>query len=201
MHFEELHEPHILKCIFGCRDHQDRLSHYLECPILLSILDEVFTVPVPPTTASRVNYEHPSLLKLLLISVSFEIYHAIKIGLRSEVDHAQVNRRFSEIYRVASKVARNFHSTHSTGKYLAVWAAHPRENSEREPHYHTHEAWGSQGDHVDTSAQIGPHFFTFSQGPFICSSPELDCEDSVSQSDVSDDWDLPQAPVLVHCMC
>jgi len=107
-----MHEPTILKCIFGCRDECDKLSHYLECHVLWSILAEVFPGDIANSPYSRVNYVKPSLRKLCLISCVFEIYHAMKIGLRHEVDGAQSNRLFGGIYRTAHRLAKDFLHSH-----------------------------------------------------------------------------------------
>ena len=145
---------------------------------------------------------HPSLMKLLLISVAFEIYHALKIGLRSEVDYAQEHKRFAQIYRVACKVARNFLLTHSTGKYIAVWAAHPGENLERESYNRIQVVHGSQVGLDDPNAQgicrclsenvlwgqLTQTQHHDGDGP-VCFDV-ADDEDSLGESIVSDDWDL-----------
>ena len=86
-----LHEPVILNCIFGCRNEIDRISHYLECHVLWAILAEVFPGDIANSPHSRVNYVNPSLRKLCLISSAFEIYHAMKIGLRSTVPNMITN--------------------------------------------------------------------------------------------------------------
>ena len=145
-------------------------------------------VRLPPTIASRLNYVHPSLMKLLLISVAFEIYHALKIGLRNEVDYAQEHKRFAEIYRVACKVARNFLLTHSTGKYIAVWAAHPGENLETESYNRIQVVHGSQVGLDDPNAQLTQTQHHNGDGP-VCFDV-ADDEDSLGESIVSDDWDL-----------
>ena len=54
------------------------------------------------------NYSAPSPQKLIHIACAFEIYHALKIGLRSIVDEAVSSSRFSEVLRNASKIAQEF---------------------------------------------------------------------------------------------
>ena len=99
-----MHEPIRLPCIFGCRGEHDQISHYLECQILWSIINEVFEGYVHPLAIGRVNYLEPNASRVIVISAAFEIYHALKIGLRETVDHAIACKRFKEIYRVSHKL-------------------------------------------------------------------------------------------------
>ena len=87
-----MHEPELLACIFGCKHHKDDLSHYLECGILWSHLNEAFARHVAPSKAGKVNYLHPSRCKVILISSAFEVYHALKISLRDLVNESQSTR-------------------------------------------------------------------------------------------------------------
>ena len=99
-----MHEAIILRCIFGCKDKKDDLTHYLECTVLWSLIDEVFVGCVAPSKSGRINYIQPSVQNVCLISVAFEVYHALKIGLRDTVACAVSTLRFAEIAKVASKL-------------------------------------------------------------------------------------------------
>ena len=99
-----MHEPKLLRCIFGCRDEQDDLGHDLNCNILWSIIDEGFTGLVAPLAVGRVNLVNPSLVNVTIISLAFEIYHALKIGLREMTCNAQSTQRFGEIARISRKL-------------------------------------------------------------------------------------------------
>ena len=99
-----MHEPELLNCIFGCRGHRDDLSHYLECHILWSHLNEAFAGHVAPCKAGKVNYLHPTFQKVIIISAAFETYHALKISLRHVVAQAFSISRFSEINRIAVRL-------------------------------------------------------------------------------------------------
>ena len=108
-----MHESSQLQCIFGCRDCKDMLGHYVECNILWSILHESFGGVFPPSKVSRLNYQHPSQQNIIVISAAFEIYHALKIGLRHIVDDSQATQRFAEIIRIASKLAVESRTSHA----------------------------------------------------------------------------------------
>ena len=108
-----MHEAVSLPCIFGYKDCTDRLDHYVDCIILWSILHEAFGGRFSPCLVSRLNYSAPCPQKLIHIACAFEIYHALKIGLRSAVDEAVSTSRFSEIIRNASKIAKE-----STQQYI-----------------------------------------------------------------------------------
>ena len=99
-----MQEPVKLGCIFGCRDEPDRLGHYLQCHIFWSMFNEVFVGMIDPQSFGKVNYLNPSPRKVIIISCAFEVYHALKIGLRYKVDNAFASRRFSEIYRISHKL-------------------------------------------------------------------------------------------------
>jgi hypothetical protein len=101
-----MHEPIKLKCLFGC-DAPDRIDHYLSCRTLWSILHEAFGGDFPPCMFARINYAiAPSNKMLIVISAAFEIYHALKIGLRSIVEQCLVSGRFAPVVGVARKLAR-----------------------------------------------------------------------------------------------
>ena len=96
----------------------DRLDHYLQCHALWSYIDEVFQGFVDPSPPSRVNFSNPSIAKVIILCCAFEVYHALKIGLRETVETALATRRFNEIYRVFHKlILDNFQMSqgHLTG--------------------------------------------------------------------------------------
>jgi hypothetical protein len=99
-----MHEPKLLRCIFGCRDEHDDLGHYLQCNILWSIIGESFTGLIAPLPVGRVNLVNPSLVNVTIISLAFEIYHALKIGLRETINHSQATRRYGEVCRISRKL-------------------------------------------------------------------------------------------------
>ena len=113
-----MHEPVKLQCIFGCRNGMDRLDHYLQCHALWSRIGEVFQGFVDPSPPGRVNFSNPSIAKVIILCCAFEVYHALKIGLRETVEIALATRRFTEIYRVSHKlILDNFQTSqgHLTG--------------------------------------------------------------------------------------
>ena len=178
-------EPKLLNCIFGCTDCKDRLSHYLICNILWSILDEAFSGEIAPTSYSRVNYLTPSLKKIIIISAAFEIYHALKIGLRHEVDIAQSSRKFGEMYRIASRLASDKRAAHIKTFPIYILdgrASHPdNPSSSSYTHTYTHRM----------NTTIGTQHYNV-EGPM--QSNVDDNSDSESESIASSEWDI-----MFHC--
>ena len=74
---------------------------------LWSIINEVFRGLVHPLPIGKVNYLEPSTNSVIVISVAFELYHALKIGLRETVETALACKKFEEIYRVSHKLIRD----------------------------------------------------------------------------------------------
>ena len=101
---DRMHEHVKLPCIFGCKGAPDNLKHYLECLILWSLIDEAFHGLIHPFPIGRVNYLEPSTDNVILISAAFEVYHALKIGLREIVLSAIQSSRFGEVCRVSRKL-------------------------------------------------------------------------------------------------
>ena len=108
-----MHEPVRLDCVFGCRHDKDKLDHYLRCPILWSLITKVFGCLLPSQVCARLNYYQPSALKLCVVSAALDVYHAIKIGRRADLDDAFLNRRFGNICSAAKKVLHDYLITHS----------------------------------------------------------------------------------------
>ena len=73
---------------------------------LWSIINEVFQGLVHPLPIGKVNYLEPSTNSVIVISAAFEVYHALKIGLRETVETALACKKFDEIYRVSHKLIR-----------------------------------------------------------------------------------------------
>ena len=99
-----MHEAARLPCIFGCKDSIGRLDHYIDCTVLWSIIHEAFEGNFTPCIVARLCYSAPSHIKFIHIACAFEVYHALKIGLRSVIDDAVCSSRLSEVIRVASKL-------------------------------------------------------------------------------------------------
>ena len=55
----------------------------------------------------RINYLEPSTDKVIVISAAYEVYHALKIGLREVVEHAVSCKRFGETYRMSLKLIKD----------------------------------------------------------------------------------------------
>ena len=75
-----LHEPTIHPCLF-CGEHEDDLSHYLNCEFLWTIIISsarlnVNLISLPPL--ARLGLSSPNLLGLRLLVCGFRVYHTIK---------------------------------------------------------------------------------------------------------------------------
>ena len=101
-----------LDCVFGCIGSKDKLIHYLECPIILSIVNEAFSGLLAPQAFSRIGYVEPTALKFAQVACMFQAYHAVKIGMRCEVDKALQTRKFASIIHAASILARDCAQAH-----------------------------------------------------------------------------------------
>ena len=53
--------------------------------LAVATIVDVLTLVLGATKFRRVYYQNPSLQKIRIISSAFEIYHALKIGLRHEL--------------------------------------------------------------------------------------------------------------------
>jgi hypothetical protein len=102
-----VHETSKLNFIFGCRDLPDRIDRYIICPILWSTLHEFFGGDFPPNVFARINFLNPCERNLYILAAAFEIYHAIKIGLRGTVDEAVTSQRFADTLHHARVLARD----------------------------------------------------------------------------------------------
>jgi len=59
---------------------------------------------MPTTSVERVSFIKPSILDVYLISVVFEAYHSIKIGLRHCAERAQSSARFGAIQKHMKRI-------------------------------------------------------------------------------------------------
>ena len=59
---------------------------------------------MPTTSVERVNFIKPSILDVYLISVVFEAYHSIKIGLGHCAERAQSSARFGAIQKHMKRI-------------------------------------------------------------------------------------------------
>ncbi len=79
---KRMSEDPFLPCLFGCSEEIDSLSHYIQCPMLLSLI--VFLVgecSVDPLI--RIGIKRPSTSCLIIQSCLFSGYHAVKAQARA----------------------------------------------------------------------------------------------------------------------
>jgi len=108
-----MHESSSLPCIFGCAGQEDRLSHYMHCITLWSILHESFGGYFAPSLVSRIGYLQPSPKKFIIIACAFEIYHALKVGNRNIVEECVATFRFSKVVHHASRIAVDYRKSYA----------------------------------------------------------------------------------------
>ena len=100
-----MHEPIKWSCIFGCTDGLDELSHYLSCPILLSVVRHCFSTPFGPTILHRLCIRSPSPQAAIMITTCFNIYHTLKGGHRGVILEAFRCHRVASIMRLDQDIA------------------------------------------------------------------------------------------------
>ena len=70
------HEKPLLPCLFGCKE-IDKLSHYVQCPALASLVRS-FSPSLPACPLARFGLVDTSRESLLIVAATFEGYHAVK---------------------------------------------------------------------------------------------------------------------------
>ena len=108
------HETPVQPCLFGCSKHRpirseftDSLTHYLECPILWSLVAEATELCVGQSASDRLALSrHP--IDLRLLAVAHIMYHHLKfsIGYRmsNDIYFLELEALRSELI-IATKVA------------------------------------------------------------------------------------------------
>ena len=71
-----MHEPIIRKCLLGCNDCQDNISHYMQCSPLWQIACEALGVTDPFNFNSRLCLESPTVGNAQLLALVFTLYHS-----------------------------------------------------------------------------------------------------------------------------
>ena len=106
------HENPVLPCIFGCPPSpgsDDRLSHYIACPIMWSLAQDAIGTELPNTSLSRVGVCNPSVHTFNVIAALFQAYHNSRTFIsehnnRSLCDNlflGSVRRHFREAFLIA----------------------------------------------------------------------------------------------------
>lgn len=57
---------------------RDSTSHYLSCPLLLSLVHEISSTPFGPSVAHRLGLIDPDLSHIHLLTICFSVYHTLK---------------------------------------------------------------------------------------------------------------------------
>ena len=106
-----MHEQQLWTCVFGCVGCDDSTSHYLSCPLLLSLVHEICSTPFGPSVAHRLGLIEPNPRHIHLLSICFSIYHILKGQFKHTIMEAFRRQRFSEVHHQARKIGiDSFHS-------------------------------------------------------------------------------------------
>jgi hypothetical protein len=106
-----MHEIDRWACIFGCSSCEDTLTHYLACPLLLSLVHEICSTPFGPSIAHRLGLIDPSLVHIHMIAMCFSVYHTLKGGFKNMIIEAFRCHLFANVHLQARKIANDcFHS-------------------------------------------------------------------------------------------
>ena len=84
-----MHEDVIWPCIFGCTDCTDNLMHYLICPVLWQIANEIIGHESSVHIGSRMCFCLPSETKFKRLAIAHTVYHFCKFD--STVQHLVSN--------------------------------------------------------------------------------------------------------------
>ena len=74
---DRCHEAIRLPCMFGCDGAKDKMTHYVMCPILFTLLTQ-FRTDTPNCPLKRIGLVDPSRESLLTLACSFAGYHAVR---------------------------------------------------------------------------------------------------------------------------
>ena len=95
---DRYHEETRLPCIMGCQcfvscedDAKDVLAHYLECPILWTVINSAALTLQRPQEGSaecRACLCNPTLNDFKRLVVAFNVYHSLRLGHRTVVASA-----------------------------------------------------------------------------------------------------------------
>ena len=106
-----MHEQKLWTCVFGCGGCPDTTSHYLSCPLLLSLVHEICSTAFGPSVAHRLGLIEPDLCHIHLLSICFSLYHTLKGQYKHTIIEAFRRQRFSEVHHQARKIGIDyFHS-------------------------------------------------------------------------------------------
>ena len=68
----------VAPCFFGCRDREDDLCHYFDCPHMWCRVAECINMPVSRNPCIRFGAMEPTVESLLVVACVFHGYHSIK---------------------------------------------------------------------------------------------------------------------------
>ncbi len=103
-----------LPCIYGCFSEKDDIRHYLDCPVLLSIVHEHSRTPLGPDRIHRLNLARPSPVTAVQLAMMYNAYHTAKIGHREETLRALSTRVFAPTVRIANSVCEDVAAKYGT---------------------------------------------------------------------------------------
>jgi len=120
-----MHEAVCLPCIFGCnslpnnlicsfdnnscKPIRDETAHYLNCPILIGIISQAASLEHLPDLHELIfGKDRNDLTGALTCSTSYHVYHSLKLGKLSLIQHAIESGMFSQVRAYAYSSAKAF---------------------------------------------------------------------------------------------
>ena len=79
---ERMHEDIALRCVLGCSDAPDSLSHYVVCPHMFAFQKFIFD-GISDDPLIRFGIKSPCISSFKVISCLFSAYHTVKAAVRS----------------------------------------------------------------------------------------------------------------------
>ena len=101
-----MHEPLELPCIFGCRNCDDEIRHYLLCSPLWQIASGAFDLQAPLHLETRLGLVDPSPETLQMLALAFMIYHNAKSRIKELGGLEAVGHRY--VQQIAYESSRAF---------------------------------------------------------------------------------------------
>ena len=110
--FRHMSGTHIRPCIFGCLQSDDRLDHYMQCPILWSFVANYFGAEEDISLHSRLCLVSPSDLKLRRLALAHYVYGQVYSDpdclhfLNSHIASPGLHNTWREIHGIALGISR-----------------------------------------------------------------------------------------------
>ena len=85
---------------------KDDLCHYLSCPNLLAIVDEISQCSLGSSVAHRLLLRSPTTVAAIQLATMFDIYHTLKGGYKPTIVECLRCHRFAPVGNLARDISR-----------------------------------------------------------------------------------------------